>query len=300
MKIEEESKPAILDRFCRAVGHSNFPGSRRLIGWVSARRKHFSFQCDISGVVYKGNTEDYIDRQIYYFGRYAPAELDFLADAAAWIGQESYWEFLDIGANVGQHALWMSRHAKVVHAFEPSVRLVGRILENVSLNKLTNVRVHPVALGVEDDQIPLGSGFPGNSGSRSLCWTLQASLNELVSVRNGDAYLSTALKDGVRIGLIKIDVEGFEKHVLLGLKNLICRDRPIILLEMIGTERKGGFSSAAELSAVIYADHVLFGLSGASTYSLGPYDWATCEEVVCVPIELLRGKKFLGASIPVR
>ena len=53
---------------------------------------------------------------------------------------------------------------------------------------LTNIRVFPVALGDADGEGQLGSGFEGNSGSRSLTWTLDRGRMETVILRRGDDF----------------------------------------------------------------------------------------------------------------
>ena len=62
----------------------------------------------------------------------------------------------------------MSQHVASVVAFEPSSRAIDRFEANIKLNDLQNVRIISVALGERNDESVLGSGFPGNSGSRSL------------------------------------------------------------------------------------------------------------------------------------
>lgn len=80
--------------------------------------KNFDFTADLNGVRYQGNTGNYIDKNIFYYGAYEKPVFFFLRD----IMTSAYSDqgvFLDIGANTGQHSLFMSRHAKEIHAFEP-------------------------------------------------------------------------------------------------------------------------------------------------------------------------------------
>jgi len=51
--------------------------------------------------------------------------------------------FLDIGANTGQHSLFMSRHAKEIHAFEPWAPVLIKLRRHIEINRLKNVVVHP-------------------------------------------------------------------------------------------------------------------------------------------------------------
>jgi Methyltransferase FkbM domain len=124
------------------------------------------------------------------------------------------------------------------------------------LNGLDNVVTYSFALGDEDGVGSLGSGFEGNSGSRSLTWTLDRSKMEVVTVRRGDDLFQQ--ENLSRIDLLKLDVEGYEKRVLAGLRDRLLRDRPIVLMELIGQSEKSGFRDAAELHAAFYPAHEFF------------------------------------------
>ncbi len=242
------------------------------------------FVVKFAGLNYYGRLDGFVDREIYYFGAYAPSELNFLAFACSILrSHRRPITFVDVGANVGQHSLFMSQHADRVIAYEPNPEVAQRLLANIELNNVANLDVVQCALGDENGFATLGSGLDKNDGSRSLLWTLDKQANIRVSVLNADQALRDA--NIARVDLLKLDVEGYEKHVLSGLCGTLQRDRPIILFELIG-EGKGGFSSEAELRNTLYPDAVLFTLSGTSTARLAEFDWS-CDEAVCIPIELV-------------
>ena len=82
-----------------------------------------------------------------------------------------------------------------------------------------------------------------------------------------------------------MDVEGFERHVLSGLAGRIRRDRPVIMMELIGPdELKSGFAGEADLRRSLYPDHLIFSIEGGRRWRLTPFDW-NIEELVCVPVE---------------
>ena len=86
---------------------------------------------------------------------------------------------------------------------------------------------------------------------------------------------------------MKLDAEGYEKRVLFGLREVLFRDRPIILMELIEEETKGGFRNEAELRNALYPEHGLFTLRGTSKARLIPFDW-NAEAAVCLPKEHTR------------
>jgi FkbM family methyltransferase len=193
--------------------------------------------------------------------------------------------FFDVGANAGQHSLFMARKVSQVHAFEPSTTMAERFRLNVAINSLDNVILHPVALSDAESEAMLGSGFRGNSGSRSLQWTLPDGPAERVQVRQGDAYFDAHSLP--RMHLLKIDVEGHEKKVLRGLASRLRADRPLIVMELIGSpDCKGGFCCEGDLRAHLYPKHELRSLHGKRRrYQLTRFDW-TSETVVVIPSEM--------------
>ena len=184
--------PTFTDKLCRIIGHIRLPGVNRLL-WKAgkfSRSVDTEFEIDFDGRRYRGNLSDFIDRHIYFTGAYAPAELGFLDQAAlALRNTRADVTFIDIGANCGQHSLFMSRRADRVIAFEPSAEAAGRLETNLALNGISNVALFRIALGDRDHTAQLGSGLPGNSGSRSLTWTLDAEKNENVEVRHAASFL---------------------------------------------------------------------------------------------------------------
>jgi FkbM family methyltransferase len=293
-------KPTIAQRILRVVGQLPIPNMKSIYRRIGVLRdttaRHFTVR--LGELKYKGCLDQHVDRHIYYLGAYSPAELDFLGRAAAILrNQQSTLTFVDIGANVGQHSLFMACRADRIVAFEPNGEVADQLEANLRLNGLNNVEVLRYALGREEETGELGSGHDGNSGSRSLLWSLDKTKNTTVQIRQADrAMTELSVK---RVDLIKIDVEGYEKNVLAGLVETLRRDRPVILFELgpkakiFGSaDVKGGFRSETELRAALYDDHCLFTLVGARKASLAAFDWG-CDEAVCMPRQLAKLFKSL-------
>jgi hypothetical protein len=94
----------------------------------------------------------YIDERIYVDGIYEQRFLDFLRRRI-----KSGGVMLDVGANIGNHALYLRDLFNEVHCFEPSPRVTDRLDENIGLNGATNVRLHRLALGASDVMTPFSS-----------------------------------------------------------------------------------------------------------------------------------------------
>lgn len=284
-----QPKPSLRQRALRVIGCSGLPGSRSLVsrlGGLSIQTSQ-EFVVDFDSLRYTGCFGEYVDRHIWCFGAYSLAELDLLSFAATVIrARKQQVIYLDIGANVGQHALFMARRVSRVLAFEPNPQVARRMGRNRDANALRNLEIHPVALGLEDGEATLGSGLPANSGSRSLAWSIDPSQDTRVVVRHAGRYLEDKALGVERVDIIKLDVEGFEKNILTGMHSILLRDRPVILFELVGKEVKGGFQSEADLRAALYSDHQLFSVVGSRHARIEPFSWHNGEEALCLPAEL--------------
>ena len=214
--------------------------------------KEFTFRTDVFGMIYEGRVGkgDFVDEMVLAQGSYETHVLFFLRDTLAKLNPRE-GIFLDVGANSGQHSMFMSRYAKAVHAFEPFPPVLTRFRRMLEINKIANVTVHPVGLGREAARLPFNdqdlSFSPGEAGNK-------APAKMELEIVPGDAALKQA---GVaRIDLVKMDIEGFEKSALLGLAETLRRDRPVVVFELtINPERPGLFSSAADLRDVFPMDY---------------------------------------------
>ena len=243
----------------RAIGHTYAPGSYRIVSALAPKHlESKEFRIRALGIKnYTGDLSDNVDWHIFYFGAYAVSELVFLRDCAKLLASpQRRISFFDIGANVGQHSLYMSSFVDEVSSFEPSQRIVAQLRQNIASNAIENIRVYNFGLGDGEAVAELGAGFSGNSGSRSLLWSRTGEHTETVIIRQGDSFISKS--NDLTINLCKVDVEGYESRVLSGLRETLIRDRPIILMELIGADEKGGFQTEKSFRESLYPDHRLF------------------------------------------
>lgn len=138
---------------------------------------------------------------------------------------------VDVGANEGMISLVASSlvgsTGKVI-AFEPNP-VPGKIFrEHIAMNDIEQIEFH--AMGVSDADGTLDLFVPHINTGEGTFTSLTRVEGDVVqcSVVTGDAVIGSR-----HIDVIKIDVEGFEMRVLLGLRRTIARSRPIIVMEMI-------------------------------------------------------------------
>jgi len=118
--------------------------SKRDCAIFPALDKPISFLVDFYGYQYRGRSDNYIDAHILYCGAFEKPQLYFMRDVMQKKGAGGI--FVDVGANTGQHSLFMSQYSKEVHAFEPYPPVLARFRDMVSLNRIQNIHVHPVGL----------------------------------------------------------------------------------------------------------------------------------------------------------
>lgn len=233
------------------------------------------FTIDLYGVKYVGNTSNFIDAHIYFLGAYEKPSLFFLRDfMKARYGGNSV--FLDVGANTGQYSLFMATRARAVHAFDPYEPVLKRFREMISLNDLENVVVHAVGLGDEKQTLTFHRPTSGNLGTGSFAdgWNSGPSGTEILQVVRGDDLL--ALEGVQGVGLIKMDIEGFERPALAGLKGTMDRDRPAVFVE-VSPSSVTSFHSKAELEEAFPERYSFYEMDDGDVYSgryhFSPFDF---------------------------
>ncbi len=171
--------------------------------------------------------DDYVGRAAFYVGD-LDRKITWVCGQIARPGDT----VLDIGANIGLVSLWLSRlvgEQGQVHAFEPNPRLQAMLSEMFAHNRLSNVRLHPVALGAQDGALELR--IPKvNAGAASFVRNQDVSDCEVIVAPIRTLSGIVAEQDIRQIRLIKIDVEGFEAEVFKGGLDVLERIRPEAIL----------------------------------------------------------------------
>jgi len=132
---------------------------------------------------------------------------------------------IDIGANLGLFTFYLQKYSKYVYAFEPNPYPL-RNLKNL-VNK--NTEVIPIAIGNKDGYLDLfipknKKGWSSNGASLKERELNLGIKHNVVSRRLDSLELDN-------VGLIKIDVEGFEKQVLEGASKTINKFKPNVIIE---------------------------------------------------------------------
>jgi FkbM family methyltransferase len=179
----------------------------------------------------EGDLGSFLERELYLYGEYENLLIEKFLNLAAKTDQRTV---LDIGANIGQHSMNFSGAFDQVHSFEPNPKLWHKFENNMSLNKSSNVTLHQCGLANEDAEIPFYNIGNGNEGLGTFSDIEQydQSLEMIgkLKVVRGDEFLRT-INVG-QVDAMKIDVQGFEGEVLLGLQGTIRATHPVVWLEL--------------------------------------------------------------------
>jgi len=135
---------------------------------------------------------------------------------------------IDIGANVGVYSMELSNVSNKVYAFEPLASEYNKI----KYYKYDNIALFNFALGSENSvrkiNIPINDNVP-----ECLLVSLEQNFFNQKSIKIKVKKFDSLKKfQNLKIDFVKIDVEGYEFKVLLGMKKLISKLKPIFLVEI--------------------------------------------------------------------
>ncbi len=150
---------------------------------------------------------------------------------------------LDIGANIGNHALVFSDIAKHVIAFEPHP-VTFKLLE---LNARNHENVTPVNVGASDVSAQLRAVSPARNRGATAISDRKVGLGEESWTFTVEPLDERDDIKGADVALMKLDVEGHEAHALRGLVNTIDKNKPIIVIEQNPDAIINGTSEALEI-----------------------------------------------------
>ena len=164
----------------------------------------------------------------------------------------------DIGANIGYVSLSLAKQVgatgKVI-AFEPVPQSIACLRRNVQINRLDNVQI--LELAASDGLGKATIRIADNLSTASLVWHRHdpsAASLEIATVSVDELVESGALRTP---RFVKIDVEGAEDKVLLGMRKTLVAARPVLFVECSDAGRETAWHVLREIgyschSAITY------------------------------------------------
>jgi FkbM family methyltransferase len=139
--------------------------------------------------------------------------------------------WLDVGASYGYTAIALSRfvgQSGRVFAFEPVVGTAGCLSRTRDMNRLDQLTVIPLALG--DDPEFQVLRVPATRGMADYTLSGANPTETIFAISLDTLWPSLVIEDSVIHG-IKIDVQGMELQVLAGMRDLLARWAPKLIVE---------------------------------------------------------------------
>ncbi len=171
---------------------------------------------------------------------------------------------VEVGAHIGSHTVLIARMVGPcgrVYAFEPQRKLYRELHRNLALNGITNVVPLKFAVGAGDARIiEMNLPPPGNEGGTGI-----GAGGDEAELRNLDGF------GFERVSVLKIDVEGHEDAVLDGAVDTIRRNRPVILIEIMGGDLLA--SASPEVGDRIRGTWKRLEALGYAVASVGAHDY---------------------------
>jgi FkbM family methyltransferase len=193
---------------------------------------------------------DLISIQPMAWGEYEPEVIELIKH---WTDSGFNDFFFDIGANIGLISCQVGHWFKQVHLFEPNPDCLSLLSINVrAMLRHQHFQIHPYALGAQKEQLTLMVPF-GNWGGAFIASADNDYSPEVLAHKDGFASFDPAqyqahtvavesaeevlsslfasLKaQGLKKGVIKIDVEGFESMVLKAIACTVPDDVELVVI----------------------------------------------------------------------
>lgn len=158
---------------------------------------------------------------------------------------------IDVGAHIGYYSLIaaLANPESQVLAFEPLPEAIQRFKQNVKENNLSNIQLFECALGDSPGTAtlfhapPSINGIPTSSGLSEKFFQYSFFVESGVTERTDVQVMtiSQVIEDQKisRVDLIKIDTETTEPSVLEGASDVLQRDRPDLIFEVLPGQGTG-------------------------------------------------------------
>lgn len=166
--------------------------------------------------------------------------------------------FVDVGAHLGFFSMIAARKVGAegcVYAFEPSPDTFRHLEANVALNRFSQVICVPAAVSDQPGSAVLHTRLnePSDAFSTLTNFNPDNQVKSMpVTCVSLDEYLQQQKRSDVH--LVKIDVEGWEAHVLRGAESLLTTpDAPVLVIEFCDWLAEAAGSSTQALRSQIEA-----------------------------------------------
>lgn len=220
---------------------------RYLIFYGSPKKVALYWFCKLKGKSWK--IRDVQGSKMWLNYQYGGIHADLIMNGVRELAATAYmqtilqpgWVVVDIGANIGYYALMEARICREVLAIEPEPSNYELLLSNIELNGYKNVATLLSAVGDRNGAVELALSEVANWHRVKTRGTKKDTIT--VPMVTMDAYLM-----GKRVDMVRMDVEGYEFHILKGMEQTIANNPGLTLfIELHGEYLKEYGTSAEEV-----------------------------------------------------
>ena len=220
-----------------------------------------------SGTVHYSSRDRCISLYAMAMGNFHGQELQTCLDLMTREGLSGRGIFMEVGANIGSTTVAAARQARFsqVIAFEPVPKNIELLRLNVfGATKPDRVRLESLAVGSREDKVEMALSNSNHGDNRLISsqpvrgsqlygersWTDRI----VVEMTSLDRYCEVHAVDVADIGLIWLDVQGFEGGVFEGAQQLLAQRCVPICLEFwpYGLRRAGGLETVLQTVEVAF------------------------------------------------
>lgn len=166
------------------------------------------------------NFNDHIGSEIQANGFY---ESFYLKNIIPFINEQVFsYSMLDVGANIGNHSVFLSNYFNKIYSFEPQ-KTTYKLLE-INTKRISNVKIfnYGISSSFLKEELFINSKNRGMVSKHKI---------DEFYFKEEVQFKPLELNNEEKISFIKIDVEGNEIDVLKALKATITKNYPIISFE---------------------------------------------------------------------
>lgn len=209
---------------------------------------------------------------------------------------------IDVGVNTGQTLLKfmaIDRNIRYI-GFEPNPNCLHYLYELIRRNEFSSVTIFPFAVSDKNGLVDLEMYSDSSTDSlASIVPNFRGGKRSVmkVPVVNGE---DIEILSEVKIGIIKIDVEGGELEVIRGLLSVIKHNRPILICEVLpvySIENQSRLERQNELESILRSmSYLILRIDGPDLFvevqSIGVHDDIDHVNYLFYPSE--RRKELMG------
>lgn len=174
-----------------------------------------------------------------------------------WIDQFQKGEILfDIGGNIGVYTLYAGKKGCKVFTFEPESQNFSRLVNNISLNDLTEVRPYCIGLGDKNELTILHlTSMQAGDSQHQVGEASELYDRKFETIKQGCVIFSLddlCFKYGLPVpNHVKIDVDGLEPQIIKGAEKVLRSQNVKTVLIEINTEINKGSGETFDIEKFI-------------------------------------------------